>query len=124
LIADAIRLELGIDARCPPLGGLTGISSEAGSDEPPDIIALVSVGAVTRAQLDILLRRLRRSFPSSHLVIGYWDSPNERRSEDEETKGIRYADTVSALVDFIGREADERDRPAQPVRYLDTAANA
>jgi hypothetical protein len=84
----------------------------------------VSVGAVTRAQLDILLRRLRRSFPSSHLVIGYWDSPNERRSEDEETKGIRYADTVSALVDFIGREADERDRPAQPVRYLDTAANA
>jgi predicted PurR-regulated permease PerM len=124
LIADAIRLERGIETRCPPLGGLTGISSEAGSDEPPDVVALVSVGAVTRAQLDILLRRLRRRFPHSHLLIGYWDAPDEGRSEDEETEGMRYAASVSALLDLIGREADERDHTAQPVRYLDAAANA
>ena len=75
LIADAIRLERGIDTRCSPLGGLTGISSaaESGADDPPEVVALVSVGTVTRAQLDILLRRLRRSFPRSHIVVGYWD---------------------------------------------------
>ena len=76
LIADAIRLERGIDTRCSPLGGLTGISSaaELGADEPPEVVALVSVGTVTRGQLDILLRRLRRSFPLSHIVVGYWDA--------------------------------------------------
>jgi predicted PurR-regulated permease PerM len=125
LIADAIRLERGIDTRCPPLGGLTGISSaaEAGSDAPPEVVALVSVGAVTRAQLDILLRRLRRSFPQSHIVIGCWDGPGEGPSEEVEAEGMRYADSVSALVDFVGREADERAPATQPVRYLD-AANA
>jgi predicted PurR-regulated permease PerM len=124
LIADAIRLERGIDTRCPALGGLTGISSEAVSDEPPDVVALVSVGAVTRAQLDILLRRLRRSFPGSHMVIGFWDVPGGGRSEEVETEGTRYAESVSALVDLVGREADEREHSAQPVRYLDAAANA
>jgi predicted PurR-regulated permease PerM len=124
LIADAIRLERGIDTRCPALGGLTGISSEAVSDEPPDVVALVSVGAVTRAQLDILLRRLRRSFPGSHMVIGFWDVPGAGRSEEVETEGTRYAESVSALVDLVGREADEREHSAQPVRYLDAAANA
>jgi predicted PurR-regulated permease PerM len=124
LISDAIRLERGIDTRCPPLGGLTGISSaaEAGRDEPPDVVALVSVGAVTRAQLDILLDRLRRSFLGSHIVIGYWDGPGE--GPNVETEGMRYAESVSALVDLVGREADERATPAQPVRYLDAAANA
>jgi hypothetical protein len=124
LIADAIRLERGIDARCPPLGGLTGISSaaEAGGDEPPDVVALVSVGAVTRPQLDILLRRMRRGFSGAHIVIGYWDGQGEGR--DVETEGVRYAVSVSALVDFVGREADERATPVQPVRYLDAAANA
>jgi hypothetical protein len=126
LIADVIRLERGIDTRCPPLGGLTGISSaaESASDEPPDVVALVSVGAVTRAQLDILLRRLRRSFPHSHLVIGYWDTPAGGRREDEETEGMRYAESVSELIDLAGREADEREHPAPQVRYLDAAANA
>jgi predicted PurR-regulated permease PerM len=122
LIADAIRLERGIDTRCPALGGLTGISSEAVSDEPPDVVALVSVGAVTRAQLDI--RRLRRSFPGSHMVIGFWDVPGAGRSEEVETEGTRFAESVSALVDLVGREADEREHSAQPVRYLDAAANA
>ncbi len=115
LIADAIRLERNIDARCPPLGGLTAISSaaETGSDEPPDVVALVSVGTVTRAQLDILLRRLRRGFPHSHIVIGYWDKPGEGRSE-QEAEGMRYAESVSALVDLVGREVQERAAPAQP----------
>jgi hypothetical protein len=126
LIADAIRLERGIDTRCPPLGGLTGISSaaESASDEPPDVVALVSVGAVTRAQLDILLRRLRRSFPRSHIVIGFWDVPGEGRSEEVETEGMRYAVSVSALVDLVGRETDEREHSAQPVRYVGAVANA
>jgi predicted PurR-regulated permease PerM len=126
LIADAIRLERGIDTRCPPLGGLTGISSaaEAGHDESPDVVALVSVGAVTRAQLDILLRRLRRGFPRSHIVIGYWDASAEGRTEEVEPKGMRYAASVSALVDFVGREMDERAAPAQRVRHLEAAANA
>jgi predicted PurR-regulated permease PerM len=124
LIADAIRLERGIDTRCPPLGGLTGISSaaEAGPDEAPDVVALVSVGAVTRAQLDILLRRLRRSFPRSHVVIGYWDGPAEGRSGDEETEGGRHAESVSALVDIVGRETYERAPPTQPA--FAAAANA
>ncbi len=126
LIADAIRLERGIDTRCPPLGGLTGISSaaEAGRDEPPDVVALVSVGAVTRGQLDILLRRLRRGFPRSHIVIGYWDGLAEGRPDDVESKGMRHATSVSALVDFVGREMDERAAPAQMVRRLEAAANA
>jgi hypothetical protein len=36
LIAEAIRLDLGIVARCPSLGGLTGIAAaaEAGGDAP------------------------------------------------------------------------------------------
>ena len=123
LIADAIRLERGIDIRCPPLGGLTGISSaaEVGSDEPPDVVALVSVGTVTRAQLDILLRRLRRSLPGSHIVIGYWDEPGASHSE-EEIEGMRYANSVSALVDFVSRETLERATPTQPT--FAAAANA
>jgi predicted PurR-regulated permease PerM len=123
LIADAIRLERDIDTRCPPLGGLTGISSaaETRSDEPPDVVALVSVGTVTRAQLDILLRRLRRSFPHSHIVIGYWDGAGANRSE-EETEGMRYAESVSALVDLVSRETLERATPTQPT--FAAAANA
>jgi hypothetical protein len=123
LIADAIRLERDIDTRCPPLGGLMGISSaaEAGSGEPPDVVALVSVGTVTRAQLDILLLRLRRSFPRSHIVIGYWDGPGKSGSEAE-TEGMRYAESVSALVDLVGRETLERAAPTQPT--LAAAANA
>jgi hypothetical protein len=123
LIADAIGLERDIDTRCPPLGGLTGISSaaEAGSDAPPDVVALVSVGTVTRAQLDILLRRSRRSFPGSPIVIGYWDGSGASRSE-EEADGMRYADSVSALVDLVGREVQERAPPTQ--RAFAAAVNA
>jgi predicted PurR-regulated permease PerM len=92
----------------------------------PLTVAIVVLGqhVVTRAQLDILLRRLRRSFPASHMVIGFWDVPGGGRSEEVETEGTRYAESVSALVDLVGREADERGHLAQPVRYLDAAANA
>ena len=77
LIADAIRLDLGVAARCPSLGGLTEFSAaaEAEPDTPPDVVALISVGAVTPAQLDILLHRLRWTFPefsNRHRVLGAW----------------------------------------------------
>jgi hypothetical protein len=126
LIADAIRLERGIDTRCPPLGGLTGISSaaEAGSDGPPEVVALVSVGAVTRGQLDILVRRLRRSFPRSHIVIGCWDGSGETETPNDGTNEMRYAESVSTLVDFVGREAHERSPLAQTVRHLEAVATA
>ena len=118
LIADAIRLERGIDTRCSPLGGLTGISSaaELGADEPPEVVALVSVGTVTRGQLDILLRRLRRSFPLSHIVVGYWDAGGASPDVAEE---IRCAGSVSALVDLVSREADARSPRTQTVRHLE-----
>jgi hypothetical protein len=125
LIADAIRLEHGIGTRCASLGGLTGISAaaEAEPDNPPYVVALVSVGAVTRPQLDLLLRRLRRTFPRSQIVIGYWDEPGMDGAPVAETDGVRYAQSVSALVDDVGREKRERPVRTQTVRYLETAAN-
>ena len=121
LVADAIRLERGIDTRCSPLGGLTGISSaaELGTDDPPEVVALVSVGTVTRAQLDILLRRLRRSFPRSHVVVGYWDGTGASPDVAEE---IYCAELVSALVDLISRESDVRGPRKQTVRHLEAVA--
>jgi hypothetical protein len=122
LIADAIRLERGIDTRCSPLGGLTGISSaaESGADEPPEVVALVSVGTVTRAQLDILLRRLRRSFPRSHIVIGYWDGGDA--GPDVVAEEMRCAESVSALVDLVSRESDVRSPRKQTARHLEAVA--
>jgi hypothetical protein len=108
LIADFIRLDLGIVVRCPSLGGLTGIgaaAAEAEPDEPPDIVALVSVGAVTSAQLELLLRRASWTFPQSRIVVGYWDG-GDRRMQREDTR-VRYAESVTSLVDFVGRTAQE-----------------
>ena len=131
LIADAIRLELGIVVRCPSLGGLTGIgaAAEAEPDEPPDIVALVSVGAVTSAQLDLLLRRVRLTFPRSDIVIGYWEAEALRQDGDDER--IRLAESVVSLIDLVGRKADEKshkaDQPdaAEPAhRHLQMAAGA
>jgi len=125
LIADAVRLERGINTRCPPLGGLTGISAaaEADPDEPPDLVALVSVGAVTRAQLDILLRRLRRSFPRSFVIIAHWDEYGEAGLSATEDEGMRYARSVAALVDLVAREAHERYPRGQAVRHLEAVTN-
>jgi predicted PurR-regulated permease PerM len=124
LIADAIRLDLGIAALCPSLGGLTGIgtAAEAAADEHPDIIALVSVGVVTPAQLDLLLRRVERTFPRSRIVIAYWDErdePPQRDGVDDED--VRYADSVGSLIDLVRRIADEQPRAAAPVRRLEPA---
>ena len=107
LIADAIRLDLGIAVRCPSLGGLTGIGAavEAEPDEQPDIVALVSVGAVTSAQLELLLRRANSTFPQSRIVVGYWDGGDPRMQREDAR--VRYAESVTSLMDFVGRTAQE-----------------
>jgi hypothetical protein len=107
LIADFIRLDLGIVVRCPSLGGLTGIgaAAEAEPDESPDIVALVSVGAVTSAQLELLLRRASWTFPQSRIVVGYWDG-GDLRMQREDAR-VRYAESVTSLIDFVGRTAQE-----------------
>jgi predicted PurR-regulated permease PerM len=124
LIAEAVRLELGIVARCPSLGGLTGIAAaaEAGGDAPPDIVALVSVGAVTPAQLDLLLRRVRWTFPRSQIIIGYWDEA--RQQADADAEGIRYAESIAGLIDLVGRTADQQSHAAESIQPLQAAADA
>jgi predicted PurR-regulated permease PerM len=127
LIADAIRLDLGIRARCPSLGGLTGISAaaEATHDEHPDIVALISVGAVTPAQLDLLLRRVRRTFPRSQLVVGYWDERDQPpQPESVDAEGLRYADSVASLIDLVGTIANEQIRMAATASRLEARASA
>jgi hypothetical protein len=122
LIAEAIRLELGIIARCPSLGGLTGIgaAAEAEPDAPPDVVALVSVGVVTPAQLDLLLRRVRRTFPRSQIIIGYWDEAREH-AEGADTEGVRSAKSIASLIDLAGRTADRRPHAAESIRHLAAA---
>jgi len=114
LIADAIRLDLGIPALCPSLGGLTGISAaiEENHDAHPDVVALISVGAVTAGQLDLLIRRAGRTFPRSRIIVGYWDNRNGRQQDDAASEGLRYADSAASLIELIGRIADERPRIA------------
>jgi predicted PurR-regulated permease PerM len=125
LIADAIRLDLGIQALCPSLGGLTGISAaaEAAPDGHPDIVALISVGAVTPAQLDLLLRRVRLTFSSAQIVVAYWEEreqPTER--EGAEREDVRYADSVASLIDIVGRIADQQPSAAGSARRLEAVA--
>jgi hypothetical protein len=113
LITEAIRLNLGIAARCASLGGLTGIgaAAEAEPDAPPDTVVLVSVGAVTSAQLRLLLRRIRSTFPRSHILVGYWD-PAEQLKPHDVDGNVRYAESVASLVELVGRKADERTHEA------------
>jgi hypothetical protein len=87
------------------------------------------VGAVTSAQLDLLLRRVRLTFPRSDIVIGYWEAEALRQDGGEER--IRHAESVASLIDLIGRKADEKshkaDQPdaAEPAhRHLQVAAGA
>jgi hypothetical protein len=86
------------------------------------IAALLVAGlyAVTRAQLDILLRRLRRSFPRSHIVIGYWDGGDA--GPDVVAEEMRCAESVSALVDLVSRESDVRSPRKQTARHLEAVA--
>jgi predicted PurR-regulated permease PerM len=125
LIADAIRLDLGILTLCPSLGGLTGINAaaEASPDEHPDIVVFVSVGAVTSAQLRLLLRRLKRTFPQSQFVTAYWEEreqPLPREGTDAE--GVRRADSVASLIDLVGRAADQQPSATESARRLAAVA--
>jgi predicted PurR-regulated permease PerM len=107
LIAEVIRLDLGLVVRCPSLGGLTGIgaAAEAEPRERPDIVAFVSVGAVTSAQLRLLLHRLRLAFPTSQIIVGYWDGDDAQDVAEEGR--IRYAESATSLLDLVTRTADE-----------------
>jgi hypothetical protein len=116
LIAEAIRLNLGVAARCASLGGPTGIgaAAEAEPDAPPDTVVLVSVAAVTSAQLKLLLRRIRSTFPRSQILVGYWDPAEQLRPHDLEGS-VRYAESVASLVELVGRKAEEQTHiPDQP----------
>jgi predicted PurR-regulated permease PerM len=104
LITEAIRLDLGIVARCPSLGGLTGIGAAA--DAEPDTVALISVGAVTSGQLSLLLRRIRSTFPRSQIIIGYWGPGEQLRPHDVDER-VHYAESVASLVEIVGRRVEE-----------------
>jgi hypothetical protein len=123
LIAEAIRLNLGIAARCASLGGLTGIgaAAEAEPDAPPDTVVLVSVGAVTSAQLKLLLRRISSTFPRSYILVGYWD-PAERLEPHDVNGSIRYAESVASLVQLVGRRAEERTCGADQLTFAGGSA--
>ncbi len=117
LITEAIRLNLGIVARCPSLGGLTGISAAAEIEPtaPPDTVVLVSVGAVTSAQLKLLLRRIRSTFPRSQILVGYWDPVGQLQAHEVDAS-VRYADSVASLVELVGRKAEGQTQNAdQPI---------
>jgi predicted PurR-regulated permease PerM len=109
LITEAIRLDRGIVARCPSLGGLTGIGAAA--DAEPDTVALISVGAVTSGQLNLLLRRIRSTFPRSQIIIGYWGPGEQLRPHDVDER-VHYAETVTSLVELVGRRVEEPPRGA------------
>jgi hypothetical protein len=113
LIAEAIRLNLGIAARCASPGGLTGIgaAAEAEPDAPPDTVVLVSVGAVTSAQLKLLLRRIRSTFPRSQIFVGYWD-PAEQLKPHDVDGSVRYAESVASLVELVGRKTEGQTHDA------------
>jgi predicted PurR-regulated permease PerM len=119
LIADAIRSELGISTQCPSLGGLTGISAagQAGHDPQTDIIAVVSVGEVTGAQLDLLVSRVKRVFEGAANAIGYWGGSKTAESlrKDHDRGPVFTAETVDVLVHTVGRIANERTtNPRRP----------
>jgi predicted PurR-regulated permease PerM len=127
LIADALRLDLGMAVRCPSLGGLTGIGAavEAAPDKHPDVIALVSVGAVTTAQLELLMRRVKRTFPRSGLIVSYWDEREEGLGQPgADSEAVRYADSATSLIDLVGRIADEQSSAAAAVPLHGMAAGA
>jgi hypothetical protein len=123
LIVEAIRLNVGFAARCASLGGLTGISAaaEAEPDAAPDTVILVSVGAVTSAQLKLLLRRIRSTFPRSEILVGYWD-PAEQLKPHDVDGSVRYAESVASLVQLVGRKAGEQTCGADQIAFADGPA--
>jgi predicted PurR-regulated permease PerM len=114
LVTHAIHFRLGIPVQCPSLGGLTGISAIADSagDKRSEFVALISVGEVTPAQLDLLLSRARRVFMKSTILLGCWGGETtQARLRDS---GIERVETPASLVEAIGRLVAERvaNRPS------------
>jgi AI-2E family transporter len=124
LIVGAIRLDLGIVARCSSLGGLTGIAAaaEAEPDAPPDTVVLVSVGAVTSAQLKLLLRRIRSTFPNPQIIVGYWD-PAEQLHQHDVDENLRYPPSVASLVELVGRKVEGQAHSEVQKSPADTSRN-
>src|SRR5262249_1897177 len=87
--------------------GLTaiGAAAEVKPSEPPNIVALVSVGGVTSSQLRLLLHRIGGTFPRSDIMVGYWGAAPAQPEAEEER--IYYADSATSLVDQVARTADE-----------------
>ena len=107
LISAAIGLELGVDIQCPSLGGLTGITAVADANDVhhPDVVVLVSVGAVSAAQFELLRRRLRRTFPAIQVLIMDWDGSLQQESHSK-AEGVRYVGSVASAIEAIGKLAD------------------
>jgi predicted PurR-regulated permease PerM len=111
LVADAIRLNLGMATQCSSLGGLTGIGAAAAAakEAAPDVVAIISVGGVTATQMELLLTRASRLFRKSAIVVGYWVGTGvPDRPSDERKDAPVFAESVDTLVATIGRLADER----------------
>ncbi len=126
LVADALHAEHGIPVRCPSLGGLTGISAaaEAEPEDHPEIVALISVGAVTPGQLDLLLRRLKAVFTRSQTVVGYFDDIGETLPREGADQNVRFVTTVATLIDYVSRTVHERAHGGEKLRTLESAAVA
>jgi hypothetical protein len=109
LIADAIRFELKMAVQCPSPGGLTGISTVAAAarDAPIEVVALISVGEVTIAQLNLLVSRTRRALNGLDIVLGYW-AGQRLPSSAAFASTTPVAETVSSLVQTVGRIVAER----------------
>jgi predicted PurR-regulated permease PerM len=117
LVADAIRFELKMAVQCPSPGGLTGISTVAAAvrDAPIEIVALISVGEVTTAQLNLLVSRTQRAFNGLNIVLGYWASSGGLQSSAEFASTTTVAETVASLVQAVGRIVAERgSTPRRP----------
>jgi predicted PurR-regulated permease PerM len=116
LVAEAIRVRLGISVQCPSLGGLTGIGAlaEAAADRHPDFVVLISVGEITPTQLDLLQSRVRRVFAASTIALGNFGvQPLAPLPRDGD---IVRADSAAVLVDTIGRLAAQR-AATTPARF-------
>jgi hypothetical protein len=61
--------------------------------------------------------------PRSQIVIGYWDEARQE-ADGADAEGIRYAESIAALIDLVGRTADQRSHAAESIRPLQAAADA
>src|SRR3977135_3847708 len=95
-----------------------------------DCCAIRQPPPVTSAQLDLLLRRVRLTFPRSEIVIGCWEGGALRSDGSDERIG--HAESVASLIGLVGRKADEKSHKAEQTsdavesahRHLQVAAGA